>query len=220
MPAQNSPSEDSTAGEGIRATDANPSNLTRRRFLKLAGAAVATAVAVGAIGSYYEFAYLPSLEPLGVTLGIPSTGPGALVYQAATSQKYFDKNKLNPAASVFSDLSTENSSFIANKVAFIWNGNLAALSNARAQGSNVQVIYGNLVATNRIIVRNNSPYESIYDLKGKTVGVPVLPSLSFIVAAEAWNTNNPTQTIDPLKDFTYSKSPSALLNQELFSGQI
>ena len=124
MSARNSPSEELTAREGIQATDTNPTGLTRRRFLKIAGVAVATAVAAGVIGSYYEYSYLPSLKPLGVTLGIPSTGPGALVYQAATSQKFFDKNKLNPAASPFSDLATENSSFIANKFAFIWNSDL------------------------------------------------------------------------------------------------
>ncbi|MCL4518466.1 MAG: ABC transporter substrate-binding protein [Thaumarchaeota archaeon] len=193
---------------------------SRRHFLKyLVAAGVAIAVA-GVGGSYYALDYLPSTQIQTLTLGVNESGPDGLVYSAATSQNIFTKNRLSPSVLTFPNLGALNTAFAADKFNFVWNGNLNAIANARAKGTNIEMIYGNLIAANTIIVRNDSPVQTIYDLKGKTVGVPVLPSLSFIVGAYQWNTNNQSRQLDPLTDFKYSNAPSPELQKSLFSGQV
>ena len=197
-----------------------PSNPSRRSFVKYVAAGVAIAAVAGAAGGYYEYLYLPSQKPKTVTLGSSSALTTDCCLTAAKQQGLFTANKLSPNYFPFTDLATAMNSFLSGQFEFHWDANIPASANARAKGVNVQGIVGSSVATNAIIVKSDSPYQTISDLKGKTIGTFLLPSLSTIVASELWNKNNPSSTIDPLKDFKFSSAAPPVLNQQLFSGQL
>lgn len=198
-------------------TSVNPS---RRSFVKYAAAGVAVAAVAAAAGGYYELLYLPSQRPKAVTLGSSSALTTDVALTAAKDQSLFSSNKLSPTFVPFSSLAAAMTSFLSGQFEFHWDANIPASANARAKGVNVQGIVGSSVATNAIIVKSDSPYQTINDLKGKSIGTFLLPSLSVIVAAEVWNKNNPSSPIDPLNDFKFSNSAPPVLNQQLQSGQL
>ena len=197
-----------------------PSNPSRRSFVKYVAAGVAIAAIGGAAGGYYEYLYLPSQRPKTVSVGSSSAETTDACLTAAKEQGLFTANKLSPTFNPFSDLATAMNAFLSNQFEFHWDANIPASANARAKGVKVQGIVGSSIATNAIIVKGDSPYQTINDLKGKTIGTFLLPSLSVIIAAEVWNKNNPSSPIDPLNDFKFSNSAPPVLNQQLLSGQL
>ncbi len=202
-------------------TTGKPSKPSRRNFLRYAvvGTVVATAAALGGI-AYYEDVYLPTQNPTTFSLGYSMSLTTNAIRAASEEQGYFKKNKLAPNLIGFTDQSLEISAFASGQFPFAWGANVPATANARAHGADVQGVYSAVKSGNAIVVRGNSQYQTVADLKGKTVGTFALPSLAFLIAAEAWNKNHPSSPLDPTKEFTDSHSALPLLNQQLLSGQL
>ncbi len=199
---------------------ARSSNKSRRTFLKVAAGGIGVIAIAAIAGTYYENSSRPPKTPTSFKLGSSAALPTDVTLYAAQTQNFFAKNGLDPSYVPFSDLQVAMNAFIGNQFEFHWDSNIPASANARAKGAKVQGIYGATPASNTILVKKDSPYQTIADLKGKTVGTFLLPSLTFIIASESWNKDHASATIDPLKDFSYSQGAPPILNQNLLSGQL
>ncbi|MCL5068132.1 MAG: hypothetical protein M1368_07260, partial [Thaumarchaeota archaeon] len=134
--------------------------------MKYIAAGIALAAIAGTAGGYYEYLYLPSQRPKPVTLGSSSALTTDSCLTAAKQQGLFTNNKLSPTYLVVVSQATAMNSFLSGQFVFHWDANIPASANARAKGVNVQGIVWSSVATNAIIVKSDSPYQTISDLKG------------------------------------------------------
>lgn len=215
MPDQDSNS-DKSSQEGRGNSTANSS---RRDFLKwvtIAGVAVAGAATVGG-ALYYKDVYLPSQSPRSVTVAY-NTGPFATTIIPTTEQQnnIGQQNKLNINWQPFTSATAQMAALIKGDVDF-YLGNFGAAATAAGAGDPVVCFLCWLQPTNTIVVKSSSSAQSLSDLKGQTIGVPVLPSASIIVGSAALQKQgiqfSPT-------DVKYVKAANGALVAELEKGSI
>lgn len=143
-----------------------------------------------------------------ISLGYVSTGLTGLAVQVMKDLKIPEKYGIEFEYQGFLDPSSMNDAFVLGK----FNVNLAAGVNvialARSKGYNVQYFFPTLVNSVSLIVKKDSPYNSLSDLKGEKVGWYGLPSgggTAFYVLAKK-------KGINLLKDYQLIQSkPPALL---------
>jgi len=153
--------------------------MTKKRTVIILIAAVLVAVIL--VGS---FAYLSFQKPYAgnvetITLAIYPTETNALPY-VASSQQYFQDNGLNVNIKTYSGSAAAVSAMIngqadiATSSEFVFTENILKNENISTFGSsvlNVQVYY--------VVARTDKGINSISDLKGKTIGVPLGTAAQF-----------------------------------------
>ncbi len=111
-----------------------------------------------------------SKKPQKISLGYVSTGLTGLAVQVMQDLKIPEKHGVQFEYHGFLDPSSLNDAFVMGK----FNVNLAAGVNvialARSKGYKVQYFFPTLINSVSLLVKKDSPYNNLSDLKGKKVG--------------------------------------------------
>lgn len=162
-------------------------------------------VIISLFGSIYLIGCSPKSQK--VSIGYVSTGLTGLAVQIMMDLKIPEKYGVQFEYNGFLDPSSLNDAFVMGKL----NVNLAAGVNvialARSKGYKVQYFFPTLINSVSLIVKKDSPFNSLADLKGKKIGWYGLPSgggTSFYVLAKK-------KGVNILKDYKLIQSkPPAL----------
>ncbi len=189
---------------------------SRRRFLKylLAGAVIA------GVGGTAGYSILQQSRPRIFNFTMSNYTAAAVtgtIGQAITKENFATKHNLNITWQEFTDLNTMHNVFAAGGVDASLIVAVYAAAQMKIQGRPIKIIYGTNLPSNMVLVRADSPYNKIEDLKGKHVAAPAVPSPSFIVGAAAAKARGADISY---KDFTVTPGPMNVITQQLATGQI
>ncbi|HEY0294458.1 MAG TPA: ABC transporter substrate-binding protein [Bordetella sp.] len=184
----------------------------RRRFLQGSLGATA-AIMAGKTG----LALAQPAEPLKkVSIAWSATAVCTVPVPAALEQGYFRKYGLDVSFINFAGSTDQLLEAIASGKAQAGVGMALRWLKPLEQGFDVKIISGVMSGCIRLLVAKDSPYASVADLKGKTIGVSDMasPAKNFfsILLGQAG--------VDPEKDVAWRAYPADLLGQGLQKGEV
>ncbi len=198
--------------------------MTRRQAISTAGKAAigigAAAIVAGGLSAYYQSqssTATSSSAPRKVRAGFENFGPTSVLTDIISKQKLDTKYNLQIDYTPFSDVPTLASAFVAGAVDALEDGPLTVMANARAQGRPIKVVYPVELASTVVLVRSDSPYNNILDLRGKKFGAVGNPPSTLMVATALYRRKGVSVSIS---DFNIAPAGPPILLQQLKSGQI
>lgn len=184
----------------------------RRRFLQ--GSAGAAALVAAMPRASFAQVASPPLTKLGIAWS--ATAVCTVPVPAALHQGYFRKHGLDVSFINFAGSTDQLLEAIASGKAQAGVGMALRWLKPLEQGFDVKIVSGVMSGCIRLLVSKDSPYSSVADLKGKTIGVSDMasPAKNFfsILLNEAG--------VDPENDVQWRAYPADLLGESIKKGEV
>ncbi|MCL4519541.1 MAG: ABC transporter substrate-binding protein [Thaumarchaeota archaeon] len=195
----------------------NTGQTSRRNFMKYVAAGVVI-VAVGGVGGYYAYNQFAPKPPSQINVSYLNGAVSSVIGNVMEQGDYASKLDLNPTwQAPATDQSAATVALSQGVYDVYFGANIGALAAGRANNLPVQIGFGATVSSNSILVKADSPYNTVADLKGKKVGSPFTPPLAFYIAIN--DLKNQGVQIN-YSDLTYTKLAVNLLPNALDAGQV
>ncbi|MEW6609285.1 MAG: ABC transporter substrate-binding protein, partial [bacterium] len=189
-------------------------NMLRTKVLHIMIVSLIGSVLVSLIGSVLFIGC--SKKTQKVSLGYVSTGLTGLAVQVMKDLKIPEKYGIEFEYQGFLDPSSSNDAFVLGKYQVNLAAGVNVIALARSKGYKVQYFFPTLVNSVSLLVKKDSLYNSLSDLKGRKTGWYGLPSgggTAFYVLAKK-------KGIDILKDYQLIQSKPPALPPLLEKGEL
>ncbi len=151
-----------------------------------------------------------------IRLGVFPRGVQAPMFLIAKKHRFLEKHGLQPTFYQFGLLPAMTQAFLAGKTDVIWVG-VTQAADMRNKGVPVKIVLAHAAAAERVVVRAQSPFRSLSDLKGKKIGTPgagtTAHTLFMLIAKENYK-------LDPARDFQTLKASEDNMALYLMRGEL